>query len=155
MKAISLYPPWSVWVLFNWKTIETRNHDRFKSLIGQRIAIHSSLKVDMNAFFNPWIREKTHSIATAINQGYMVDLSKGKLICTAMIESGCWAPDYEYDVYDQWNLDAMIEIKGRYCLLMKDIRPVWPMIPFRGRQGIFEVPDELILKNQRGRRGAL
>ena len=46
MKAISLWRPWDLFVLLGWKMIETRTHERFKSLVGTRIAIHSAKKID-------------------------------------------------------------------------------------------------------------
>ncbi|KKM23738.1 hypothetical protein LCGC14_1612130 [marine sediment metagenome] len=46
MKAISLWRPWDLFVLLGWKMIETRTHDRFKSLVGRTIAIHSAKKID-------------------------------------------------------------------------------------------------------------
>ena len=46
MKAISLYQPWAAWVVTGQKTIETRGHDRFKGLVGQRIAIHATHRFD-------------------------------------------------------------------------------------------------------------
>jgi hypothetical protein len=144
MKGITLYPPWSVWVCIKWKTIETRTHDKFRSLIGQRIVIHTALKPDINAFFNPWIAEKTSSFLDAQNIGMMVDLSLGKIVCTAQVAKGEWADQLSPSQKDQLELETMIDINDRYLLFLEDIRPVWPMIPFKGHQGIFEVPDELI-----------
>jgi len=44
MKIISMHQPMATWVILGWKTIETRLHDRFACLKGQRIGIHSTEK---------------------------------------------------------------------------------------------------------------
>lgn len=49
MKVITLYRPWASWVVAGWKTIETRGHDRFRCLVGQRIAIHAGKVRDPQA----------------------------------------------------------------------------------------------------------
>ena len=46
---ITLYPPWAIWVGLGWKTIETRTHPRFRSLVGKTIGIHSAIKWDETA----------------------------------------------------------------------------------------------------------
>jgi hypothetical protein len=49
MKVISLYQPWAAWVVTGQKTIETRGHDRFRGLVGERIAIHATKHFDEDA----------------------------------------------------------------------------------------------------------
>ena len=46
LPVITLYQPWATWIMRGWKKIETRTHNRFKSLKGQRIIIHSGQKTD-------------------------------------------------------------------------------------------------------------
>jgi hypothetical protein len=43
---ISLWQPWAQWVALGWKLIESRTHNRFKSLLTKRIGIHASAKWD-------------------------------------------------------------------------------------------------------------
>jgi len=42
MRAITIWQPWASLIADGLKTIETRKHDRFKSLLGQQIAIHAA-----------------------------------------------------------------------------------------------------------------
>lgn len=46
MKVITLWQPWAQFIVEGWKTIETRLHNRFASLVGQEILIHAGLKWD-------------------------------------------------------------------------------------------------------------
>jgi predicted transcriptional regulator len=56
--GISLWEPWASFVMRGWKTIETRTHDRFRSLEGRTIGVHATKKWDpdyllkANAFMN-------------------------------------------------------------------------------------------------------
>jgi hypothetical protein len=47
--CITLWLPWAMWVAWGWKTIETRTHNRFQSLVGKLIGIHAALKWDQRA----------------------------------------------------------------------------------------------------------
>lgn len=57
MPAITLYQPWASWIIWGLKTIETRTHNRFKSLKGSRILIHAGKKTDESdsVVRNPYI----------------------------------------------------------------------------------------------------
>jgi hypothetical protein len=55
LPAITLYQPWATWIMREWKTIETRTHNRFGSLIGKRILIHAGQKTDPFAMRNPYL----------------------------------------------------------------------------------------------------
>jgi len=43
--------------------------------------------------------------------------------------------------HEEWNRQAMCEVEGKFCLFLEDIKPLTTRIPFRGRQGIFNVPE--------------
>lgn len=53
--VITLYQPWATWIMREWKTIETRTHDRFKCLNGRTILIHAGMKTDESAAYNPYL----------------------------------------------------------------------------------------------------
>lgn len=147
MDAISLHQPWATWVAVGWKTIETRTHDRFKRLTGRRIVIHSARKIDKAAFFNNYYYERanlSHSPTNAINLSYAVQIFGGKLLCTAKVADCRWAPDLDFEVPAEWNKQAMCDVAGKFCIFLDEIKPLVNRIPFRGRQGIFHVPNELI-----------
>ncbi len=46
LPVITLYQPWATWIMREWKTIETRTHNRFQCLKGQTILIHAGQKTD-------------------------------------------------------------------------------------------------------------
>ena len=48
MKAITLWQPWASLVVYGYKTVEYRTHDRFRHLVGSRVAIHAGQDVDPN-----------------------------------------------------------------------------------------------------------
>jgi hypothetical protein len=54
MKAISIYQPWAQFIVFGLKSIETRTHNSFKSLVGKRILIHASAKWDKDWYLKAY-----------------------------------------------------------------------------------------------------
>ncbi len=44
--VITLYQPWATWIMREWKTIETRTHNRFACLNKKTILIHAGLTTD-------------------------------------------------------------------------------------------------------------
>ncbi|RLC21605.1 MAG: hypothetical protein DRH56_09415 [Deltaproteobacteria bacterium] len=143
MKAISLHQPWATFIAFGWKTIETRDHDRFRSLAGTRIAIHGAKTVEKEAFgsmhlpMEPFSLQWENLVRFAISH-------RGVILCTARIVAAKWAPRGNFDGREEWNRRAMCDVAGRFCLFLEDVRPARIRIPFRGRQGIFCVPDGIV-----------
>ena len=147
MKAISLHQPWATCIAMKWKTIETRTHARFKSLEGQRIAIHAAKKVvPITSFFCECLPldGTHHDILKVNNITRFVEICRGKIVCTARVVKARWAPNIGFDLREKWNKQAMCEAAGKFLLFLDEIEPINP-IPFRGRQGIFNVPDELLM----------
>lgn len=129
MKAISLWQPWAQWIAERHKTIETRTHDRFKALVGQRIAIHAAKRVDPDALRRAglyWPEPALMKIAEASK-------NLGVIVCTAYVcESRPLCPADAYA--------ALIECKTpRFGLILDFINKLDPPIPCKGMQGIFEV----------------
>lgn len=56
--VITLYQPWATWIMRGWKPIETRTHDRFKSLLNKKILIHAGQKTDQSAINNPYLTKE-------------------------------------------------------------------------------------------------
>ncbi len=50
MKVITLWRPWGAAIIMGIKTIETRMHSRFASLVGETIGIHNGMKWHKDAF---------------------------------------------------------------------------------------------------------
>lgn len=148
MKAISLHQPWATCIAMKWKTIETRTHARFKSLVGQRIAIHAAKKVvPVTSFFCECLPldGTPHDILKINNIVTLIEMCRGKIVCTVRVTRARWAPNIDFDLREEWNKRAMCEVGGKFLLFLDDIEPINP-IPYRGHQGIFNVPDELFIK---------
>ncbi len=142
MKAITLWQPWATFVEVGWKSIEIRTHQRLKGLIGQRVAIHAAKKIDTNCLLNRFI-PYMDSIQR-LNLWKHVDRCRGHIICTATVADARWAPNVDFVEREEWNGKAMCEVAGKFCLFLENIKPLKNRVPFRGRQGIFNAPDELI-----------
>ena len=147
MKAISLHMPWALWIAIKWKTIETRTHDRFKNLMGERIAIHASQSFDETAFFSEMFMQTLEAdggVTQVSNQMLMSNLWRGKILCTALVKEHRLAPNVAFAEHKEWNRKAMIEVGGKFCLFLEDIKPLKDPVTYSGQQGIFNVPDALI-----------
>lgn len=58
--VITLYQPWATWIMREWKTIETRTHNKFACLNAKRILIHAGLTTDGSNFTvcNPYLTKE-------------------------------------------------------------------------------------------------
>jgi len=68
-------------------------------------------------------------------------------LCTAKVIKGLWCPNVEFIERAEWERAALCDIRDKYLLFLEDIQPLITPIPFKGRQGIFNVPDEMFSKN--------
>jgi len=139
MKCISLHQPWATWVAIRWKTIETRTHDRFKRLNGQRIAIHAAKKIDASGLYEALGYLPDNTALQLQNMLMFVNLSRGSIICTAVVSNVLWCTNQDTACLAQWNKQAMCDVDGNFLLFLEDIRMLGQRIPYRGRQGIFHV----------------
>jgi len=150
MKAITLWQPWATLVALKLKTIETRNHDRFKGLVGQRIAIHAARKFDMEGLLVSRMLDSGrfgHGVSSLLameNITRFALLTRGKLVCTARVEQAVWARDCSSSVVEL-ETRALCDVQDKFLLFLEDIEALPEPRWFKGRQGIFNVPDELIL----------
>ncbi len=149
MKAITIWQPWASLIAMGHKTIETRTHDRFKSLVGLRIAIHAGKRFDRTAL--PVIRSVRDMLPryranrlcgfhcpTAAELDRAWD-ERGMILATAFVtqlKSLTWDSDVKA---------AMCDPRGLYGLVLTDIEPLDPPIKARGRQGIWEWDERSIL----------
>lgn len=133
MKAISLHQPWATWVALGWKTIETRRHNRFQSLAGERIAIHAAKTFDHSAYE----AAKDFLSEYQRNEWFQYRMSQipfGTIVATAYVRAcvQCFEDD---------GAAALIECRTtRVGLFLRDIQAFRCACEVKGRQGIFEVP---------------
>lgn len=124
---ISMWRPWANWVGLGWKTIETRTHRRFKSLVGQRIGIHCAIKWDKTAIeqAGQWLTPTQRALTLGFLQ------VGGCVSWTAFVAEGrdLTAADSGAALIDCGNVQ-------RYGLVLTDIQTI-EMVPMRGHQGIW------------------
>jgi hypothetical protein len=133
LPVITLWQPWATWIILGWKTIETRTHNRFKSLAGKTIYIHAAKKWDGNAvsWAMPWMTD------VVFDRYAHEDYPQGAIIGTAFVEE-----HRKLELADSNR--AMIICDDRYArfgLILKDIEALSP-IYVMGRQGIWSYEDK-------------
>jgi len=122
--VITLYQPWATWVVRGWKTIETRTHSRFSSLLGRTILIHAGMKTDLEAVNNPYLlpEQISHKPEEMVN-GYIL----GSAAVVAF---------RELNTKDE--PAALIECSTlRYGLFLSDITQWEQPYPAKGEMGIW------------------
>jgi hypothetical protein len=82
LPCLTLWRPWSAWIADGLKSIETRTHQRFKSLAGRRIGIIAGGRWDAHALrlARPYIGPTPTSILSAPQGWHRVGL-----LCTALV----------------------------------------------------------------------
>ncbi len=150
MKALPLWQPWASLVAIEAKRIETRHWAAPRALIGQRIAIHAT-KTDRELSVC-WTEPFVRVLAAARAAGRLPagiggqGLPLGALIATAIIdrcdrmttESCLELLDRDPDEFAFGHHEA-----GRFAWVLRDVQRLPSPVPFTGRQGIFDVPDDL------------
>jgi hypothetical protein len=140
MRTISLWQPWATLIAVGAKRIETRHWPAPARLHGQRIAIHAAKTRDHLAIATtaPFADYIPHPVA---------ELPLGAVVATAVLdrcteitergarELAARLPDeYAFGLYEP----------GRFAWVLRDVIAVDPPAPFRGSQGFFDVPDDLL-----------
>lgn len=148
MKAISLWQPWASLIAIGAKPFETRSWAPPKALIGQRIAIHAA-KVTLDqvlardalsastarevvlAFRRP--EDRNNNAPITLRE--IEHLPLGAVVCTAVLSEAfqikpatAWAPD-PFGDYSP----------GRWIWVLDHVRRLAEPIPWKGRQGFFDV----------------
>lgn len=150
MKALTLWRPWPV-AIFHLpaevaKRVENRSWKPPASLIGQRIAIHAGKTWDDDGYemLEPiWVElgikpdldlvRQTGLIGTALLSGVAQEVGLSAIALTA----GRWPSAGHSETVQEW-------WAGPYGWLLDDVRPLPEPIPCKGRQGLWDVPAELV-----------
>ena len=121
MKAISLWQPWASLVVEGYKDVENRP---WRSFYRGPLLIHASLKWDQEGA--DWIEENC-SLQLALKE----DHEQGQILgIVDMVEC---VKDYN----SPWFF-------GPYGFVFENPKQFKQSITYRGRQGLFNVPDEII-----------
>lgn len=139
MKAISLWQPWATLITTGHKGIETRSWSPPDAMVGERVAIHAA---KTTAHLNVC---DTEPFARCIPDPG--GLALGAIIGTALLyrvgemtEHGIAnllernPREYAFGLYEP----------GRFAWVLREPLHLPEPIPYRGRQRIFNVPDELL-----------
>ncbi len=130
MKAITVWQPWASWIAWGWKTIEVRHHERFRSLVGERIAIHAAKRWDES-----W-DILAGSLLDDQQKDYMalvVRLPLGAVVATATVED-LRLVDRDDEPAALCPCGGVIDLFG---LALGDVVALDEPIPATGRQGIW------------------
>jgi hypothetical protein len=125
MKAITLKRPWANLIEMGAKTIETRTHNRFRGLVGQRIAIHAGKGWDEYA-----IRQANEYINI---QDWQVRGRAGQILCTVEV----WG----FEQLGEWHSKAALcdcSSGNLYGLFLRNIEYVTDLTVIKGRLGAWD-----------------
>lgn len=127
LPVITLYQPWATWIMRGWKTIETRTHNRFGSLLGHKILIHAGQKTDSSELTvnNPYLtREQILYNPDEVVNGFILGSAR-------VDRFGALSEMHEQK--------ALIECRSvqRFGLYLKNIKKFDAPIPVKGEMGIW------------------
>lgn len=134
MKAISLWQPWASAIALGYKKIETRGWTtRYRG----PLVIHAAKRWTADE------REMARDIADHVGNDALIQPPLGCIVAVANLVS---ARPTEHLVDEISEIEEMLGNygPGRYGLMLEDVRPLREPLPFRGMQGFFEVPDEML-----------
>ncbi len=148
--AITLHQPWASWIAWGLKTSETRTHNRFASLVGQRIAIHAGKAWSDHAFDmaaqvisedpSPLTVERAERNIAKRQKMWgepRMEYVRGAVLCLATVDDM-----RELDANDN---QAALCFCGDVCadpligLFLTDVVQLAEPFPVRGKQAIWEV----------------
>ena len=142
MKTISLWQPWASWVIVDAKSIETRLHNRFAGLKGQRIGIHATAKPSRRVSYERTQDAKDAALhywpPSTEEQAKVWRMSSwmypfGAVLGTAFVQDTRKLTGAD-------SKDALIDCGSvqRYGIILSDVFRFEEPIPAKGAQGIWE-----------------
>ena len=145
MKAISLWQPWASLVADGVKSIETRTHDKYKWIIGQRIAIHAAKRFHREAAHiirasGGWTPELDAHYSTLDFRSLLDILNvwpAGAVVCTAFVAEARWLTGVDSQA-------TLCLADGLFGLVLRDVQKLQTPMFWRGAQGVFHVNDKML-----------
>jgi len=130
MKAISIRQPWAWAIMHAGKRIENRVWRARPSYRGP-LLIHAAKGCTRDEFMAGACRIK---LASGVTVPPLATMPRGALVATARL----------VDVIDTSQSSDPWAVPGGIGLVLDDVRALEP-IPWRGRLGLFDVPDHVII----------
>ena len=143
MRALTLIQPWATYIAHYGKDVENRTWPPPRSVWGQRIAIHAGLRFDADAFPPPLLGDRDGSLwrrMVALRAG---DVPRGAIVATAIVAGLALQPDVAST--NPW------KVPGQWGWQLLDAVALAEPIPCKGRQGLWEVPAEIVARIEAGR----
>ncbi|HSE36216.1 MAG TPA: ASCH domain-containing protein [Blastocatellia bacterium] len=128
MKALTIKQPWASLIIFRGKDIENREWEAPSTLIGRRIAIHSSKKMEPE--------DIDDATALCYERGLPdfniapIDYATGSIIGVVTLKACV-------------KQSRSLWFVGTYGFELTDPRPLPQPIPIRGQLGFWEVPEDV------------
>jgi len=150
--VLPLWQPWASLVVHGAKRVETRHWPAPASIIGERIAIHATktraelgmARVDP---FRTVMRDLLERGIALMDPQDPTELPLGALIGTVVV-TGCnrmtIASTTALEHQDPVEYAFGHHAPGRYAWALADPQPLPTPVPWRGSQGIFSVPAEVL-----------
>lgn len=150
MKALPLWQPWASLVAIEAKRVETRHWPAPHWIIGQRVAIHATLRTDDLPLVatSPFAER----LIAALEAGTLAEvdgkLPLGHIVATAVIDRCSEMTEASIAALLERDPDEHafgLYRPGRFAMVLRDVERLAVPVPFKGRQGkFFDVPDELL-----------
>lgn len=139
MPALTVWQPWASLIALGLKPYETRSRRPPHRLLGQRLAIHASLRKPMFGEITPEI----HQAMTAATENaiWFELLPYGAVVCIVTLEDVYPASQVPHDPFGDYG-------PGRWAWRITDVhllRPAVPATGWRMHGWTWAVPDEVEL----------
>ena len=141
MRALSLWQPHASLIAIGVKRFETRTWQPPKAFVGQRIAIHAAKRRDDLYGLQVTWSDDDNAVATALQPHILSpwDLPLGCVVCTAILAEAVSTDHHDFSGEAFGNFES-----GRWAWRLTDVQHLPEPVPWRGAQGFFVVPDEVI-----------
>jgi hypothetical protein len=141
VKALPLWQPWATLVAIGAKRVETRGYapGRLGLVFGQRIAIHAT-KTDKELWICGMDHFRDHIADPA-------ELPLGALVATCTLARASQiTEETALELFRRSPQEHAFGdyTAGRWAWVLSDVEQLSEPIPFKGSQGAFDVPDELL-----------
>jgi hypothetical protein len=160
MKAISLWQPWASAIAIGSKRIETRG---WATSYRGPLAIHAAKRCVKSELHNYSYDGHWHAAMFPLKKGHDLERPLWEFIPFGAIIAICYLsdcrraesfPDAELDaprkregMSDTWTERMMGHFwPGRWGWVLDHIRSLKAPLPYKGMQGLFDVPDQLLEK---------